>query len=636
MAPKAGSRQQITLNSRKYKVVDYSVDEVAPLAQQIMNDISTGQRSYKYETASRWQTWHQGFGLGEIRDATDAGRYHYSQNVDARFRGQLILGAATQTAAFSANAEAKVQFVEYNGNDYAVGARYVHIFNQGTGQWDLSKDMGASAAAVKGCAAVYGDYLVVGAGGSVDYWRLFTDGTWDQPASGIKAQLMALVGNTLWRTFNANQLSSSTNFTTWASAVGVGESRHTATGLTDYNGNPLTGKPEGLFEYDGTKVSNRLPELAARPSSTNCSGMKPSRGKLYIPVGPYLWQYTADAVQTEGKPTRSAEALAAGITRESSSEVRGTIPDLWADVDFLWGVFAAQSGNYYLIAYDYNPVAGQGWHQVVKTGTTSVTALGRFQPSSGNPRLFYSEGTTIKYIVLPANAQNPYVDSNYVYATTGDIYLPVEADTFDDVTKSYLAVRLVADNLLAGLRYVDIYYSIDGGTEVSLGRVDSSGLTEVLFPSSTTGKRMRIRFTLTTNDTSQTPRVLPSSRHYKLRFDRKQYWKCGLVLARAALPNVMRQALDQLKDLETARTSQAPVSLVDPDGRSYTVFVESVGQPKRDDDVGGDQVITSQVELLEWRATVASVAAVTSATVDSLALWGPMPDVVGLAGIPIV
>lgn len=626
MAPKDGSQQRVTLDGNKYRIADYVIEEVEPLAQQIMSDITSGQRSYKYETAARFLTWHLGFGLGEIRDVTDQGRYHYSKNVDARFRGQLVLGPQLSTSAFNGNAEVKVQFVEYNSAFYAIGARYVHIFNEVSGQWDVSKDMGASSAAIKGCAAVYGDYLVVGAGNAVDYWRLSTVAVWDQPSAGTKAELFALVGNTLWRTFTANQLSSSVNFTTWTTAVAVGSSRFTGTMLTDYNGNPLTGKPEGLFEYDGTKVSNRLPELAFRLAAGNCRGGKPSRGKLYLPVGPAVWQYTADAVQTEGKPTRSAEALAAGISRESSNEVRGTINDLWPDVDFMYGILAAASGNYYIVAYDYNTTAGQGWHQLAQTSTTSTTALGRYQPATGNPKLFYSEGTTIKYFVLPLNALNPYVDTNYLYALTGNIYLPVEADTYDDIVKAYLSVKINADNISAGVRYVDVAYSLDGAAEVSLGRVSSSGISTLFFPSSTTGRRLSLHLTLTTNDATITPRVLPFSRHYKLRFDRKQLWKFGLVLARKALPDVPKQALDQLVALESARSSQAPVTFVDVDNRLWTVFVESLSRAQVLDD-GGDQVIAAPVTLLEWRSGL-GVNRWNSATVtyDDAAIWSTGTD----------
>lgn len=627
MGTRKGAPVQVSIDGKIYKAEAYTVDEIDPLAQQIREGLSDADRSDKYETASRFVTWHAGFGLGEIRDTADKGRYHYTSNIDARFRSQLILGPELASSAFAANAESKHTFIEYNGGFYAIGARYVHKYNEGTGQWDSNKDMGATASAIKGCATVYGDYLVVGAGGSVDYWRLFTDGVWDQPAV-IKASLFALVGNTLWRIFSSNQLSSSTNFTTWATAVAVGESRHAATMLTDYNGNPLVGKPEGLFEYDGTKVSNRLPELAFRLEADNCRGGKPSRGKLYLPVGPSLWQYTADAVQTEGKPTRSAEYLAPGITRESSTEVRGSIKDIWPDVDFLWAVLAAASGNYYLCAYDYNPSPGQGWHQVSKTGTTAVTAIGRFQPATGNPRMFFSEGTAIKYFLLPDDALNPYVDTAYRYAASGDIYLPVEADVFDDVSKAYLALKVNADNINGTTRYVDVSYAIDGAAEVSLGRITTSGLSTLFFDSNTTGRRVSLHLTLVTGDATVTPRVLPFSRHYKLRFDRKKIWKFSLVMARSAMPNVTRQALDQLVNLESARDSVSPISFIDPDNRSWTVFVDKIGESQCLYD--GDEQRTVKaipVELVEWRSGLGANRWNDDTTVyDETAIWSSGSD----------
>lgn len=628
MATPRGASGQVTIDGHYYKVRDYVVDEVEPLASQIRTGLSDADRSDDYETASRFVTWHLGFGLGEIRESADKGRYHYAQNIDARFRGQLVLGPQLTASAFAANAESKVQFIEYNSGFYAIGARYVHKFNEGTGEWDLSKDMGATAAAVKGCATVYGDYLVVAAGSAVNYWRLSTAGVWDQPYATNNPILFSLVGNTLWMVYNSNQLSSSTNFTTWATAVAIGESRHAATLITDYNGNPLVGKPEGLFEYDGTKVSNRLPELATVLHDDNCRGGKPSRGKLYLPVGAALWQYTADAVQTEGKPTRSAEYIASGISRESSSEVRGPIKEIWPDTDFLWGILAAHSGSYYLAAYDYNPAPGQGWHQIAKTGTTAVTALGRFQPSSGSPRMFYSEGTAINYFLMPQNALNPYVDTDYRYASAGDIYLPVEADIFDDVSKAYLSVKINADNINGTTQYIDVSYFIDGGVETTLGRITSSGLSTLFFPTTTSGRRISLHLHFVTGDSTTTPRLLPFSRHYKLRFDRKKVWKMQIVTARRSIPNNTKQSTDQLSAIESARDSVTPISFTDRRGTSWTVFVRKIGESEYlDDGPGGDPVEVVPIELHEWRSGLGVNRWNDSTTVyDESAVWSSGSD----------
>jgi len=620
-----GAPLQVKLDGKVYQIVDFTVDEIAPLAPQQRTGLSDSDRADDYESAVRFSTWHSGFGLGEIREDADKGRVHYSQNIDSRFRSQLILGPQLVASAFAANPESKVQFVEFNGSFYAVGLRYVHVFNLATGQWDSSKDMGATSGSQNGSATVFGDYLVVGAGDAVDYWRLSTAGVWDQPSVGTKAQLMAMVGSTLWRTFNANQLSSSANFTTWTTAVAIGDSRNTATMLQDYNANPMVGKPEGLFEYDSVgKVSNRLPELAFRLSPTNCRGGKPAQGKLYLPVGPMMWQYTTDTVQTEGKPTRSAEFVAPGVAPSSSNEVRGSIVDTWPDIDFLWSVMSATSGSQYLLAYDYNPTVGQGWHQVVRTGTTAVTALGRFQPSTGSARMFFSEGVAIRYFLLPRDAQNPYVDTNYRYNTSGDVWLPSEADVFDDVDKAYLSLRLTVDNATTA-RYADVAYSVDSGAELTLGRVVSPASTTLYFPTNTQGKRLALHIKLVTNDSTISPRITPFSRHYQLRFTRKRTWKFGLVLGRKTMPNVPRQALDQLKTLEAARGTVPPVPFTDPDGRSWVVFVKTLGESKSYDD-GAESVKGTPVELLEWRSGGGSNLWNSAEVFDDAARWSTGTD----------
>ena len=623
MSPIQGRTETVSLDGAQYKVIQYKVDELDALASQIRTGIlSPADRANEFIASQK--SWHLGYGLGEIRDASDADRYHYAKNVDARVRGQLILGPQLTTATMT-TPEAKNQFIEFNGSWFAIGARYIHIWNSGTVNWDVDKDFGATSAAVKGCATVFNNTLVVGVGNTDDYWSRTVGAVWTQPAAGIKALLMALIGNTLWRVFNANQLSSSTNGTTWVTAVAIGDSNKVATMLSDYNGNPHIGKPEGLFEYDGTTVRNRLAEIGYRLAAANCQGGKPARGKLHLPVGPAVWQYTADAVQTEGKPTRSADVVAPSISKGSSSEVRGKIKDLWPDVDFLYGILAAQSGQYYITAYDYNPTPGQGWHQLSNTGTTAVTALGRFQDSSGNPRIWYSEGTTIKYFVLPLDAINPYVDTNYLYALSGDIYLPVEADTFEDTPKAQLSYKFEVDNVTTA-RYVDLSYALDGGADTSLKRVTTTGLSSIYFPSSTQGRRIQLHLKFTSDSSAQTPRVLPFSRHYQLRFERKKEWTFLIEASRGSLPNIDKASLDQLKAIESARDSVIPVSFTDKDNRIWTVFVTKIGNQEMVLD-GDETVWGLPVKLLEWRSGQGSFR-YNSATVvyDQSAKWSNGTD----------
>src|SRR5207247_1950724 len=160
-----------------------------------------------------------------------------------------------------------------------------------------------------------------------------------------------------------------------------------------------------------------------------------------------------------------------------------------------------------------------------------------------NPRMWYSQGTNApSYVVLPMDTVNPYTDSNYKYTASGDIYLPIEADVFDDVNKSYLAYKFEVDNVTTG-RYVDLAVSINEAAEVAIKRVNTSGLNTVFFSSSAQGRRISLHLKLTTDDSEQTPRVLPFSRHFQLRFDRKKRWTFNVLASRSALPNTPKTAL---------------------------------------------------------------------------------------------
>ena len=604
--PPKGTADKIILDGHPYVVRDYQTDEVAPLANQIRQG-SVTQADRSNESISAQTSWHNGYGIGNMEDDTNH-RYHYAQNIDARIKNQLILSPLPTATSFTTpgNAQPIVQFIEFNSTWFAISARYVFSWNGTT--WDTDKDMGATAAAIKGAATVYGDYLVVGAGAAVDYWRRSTAGVWDQPAV-IKAQLTMNVGDTLWRIFSANQLSSSVNFTVWATAVSIGDSNRQATLLADYAGVPHVGKPEGFFSYDGTDVINRLPELAFRIEAANTRGGKPSRGKVYLPVGPALWRYAEDQIVTEGKPTFSAEVLSPGITRESVDEVRGAIVELWPDVDFLWGILAARSGNYYIVAYDYNPAQGLGWHQVLMVDTTAVTSIGRFQTAGQNPRIWYSQGNVISYFILPMDAQNPYIDSACRYSAIGDIHLPVESDVFDDVNKAQLSYKFEVENVTTA-RYVELAYTLDDAAETTLRRITTNGLSSIFFPSSTTGRRIALHIRLVTDDPTQTPRVLPFSRAFQLRFERKRRWTMKAIASRTADANVRDTALTQITRLESARDTVAPVDFKDKNGRDFSVFVEEIGEliPQQADVRKGDAIEQSDpvflvpMSLLEWRS----------------------------------
>jgi hypothetical protein len=150
-------------------------------------------------------------------------------------------------------------------------------------------------------------------------------------------------------------------------------------------------------------------------------------------------------------------------------------------------------------------------------------------------------------------------------------------------------------------RYVDLSYALDGGADTTLTRITSTGLSTVFFPSSSQGRRIQFHLHLVTDSSAQTPRVLPFSRHYQLRFERKKKWSFSISAARGSSPNLPKSELIQLQAIESARDSVTPVTFTDKDNRTWTVFVTKIGNVEEAMD-GENLTWSIPVELLEWRS----------------------------------
>ena len=606
MPAKAGSLDFVQINGKPYRVNKYtsaSID-LLPDAQR-SGPVTYSDR--KGEETSAQATWHKGFGRGEIRaaqtfvrtaDVADLGRYHYSQNVDPRYRGQLILGPLQSTDTVSTNAEAKVQFIEFNGIMLAIGARYVHSVSGTT--WTSIKDMGASAAAVKGCATIFGGKLYVADGHSI---LLSYDGTsWANAITGFTNPiLVAAVGTTMWVLSNGNQLQSTTDGSTLATAISVGSSLDIATAVMDYNGFVHIAKPDGLFFYDGQNLWNVYPELARRKKPSNGQGAATARGTIYLPFGPQVTAYAADLIVPD--------AVNLLPDRVQGVEARGAFLEFCPDADFLWGLFKSQGGNYYITAYDFNPTPGQGWHQVAFLSTTAATAIG-VQASLAAPVVFFSQGTAIKRFLLAQNSVNPYADTNYRFTGSGDIYLSQESDDFDDVQKSYISILTDTAGCSAGVN-VTIKYTVDLGAEQTLTTVTTNGPQELFFPSGTTGKRLSVHLALATNDSTKTPQVGPIARRYKRRFTRVAQWVMDLDLSRGN-QNTTIDPLSSWTNLITAANTVDGVAFVDIDSQNYTAYVEKVNDTTDPDKMADRTHKTANVTLTQKRTSASATQAGTS------------------------
>lgn len=154
---------------------------------------------------------------------------------------------------------------------------------------------------------------------------------------------------------------------------------------------------------------------------------------------------------------------------------------------------------------------GSGWHELYRGPYGESIADMQFQtvPGSALDRLWIQVGENIIWLGYPSLTTNPQRDTNYRYTheatiTTGYIYAGLY-----DVFKFYKSLKLFTEDLEADAQVVDVEYQVDDDTEwtpvintYTQSPMEEINLVNVL---GVTGKRLRYRMRIQTNDNTLTP-----------------------------------------------------------------------------------------------------------------------------------
>lgn len=134
-------------------------------------------------------------------------------------------------------------------------------------------------------------------------------------------------------------------------------------------------------------------------------------------------------------------------------------------------------------------------------------------PGKSVERLWFCEEEDLCWIPI---AINPYMESTYTYQTGGYLITPWIYGNYRDVIKYWNAVKVETENCTTNVKILVEYQTDDGSTWTTAaggtsGYVTDSPIEKILLGSSSvnvTGYRIRFRFTLVTNNTSITPRII--------------------------------------------------------------------------------------------------------------------------------
>jgi hypothetical protein len=249
-------------------------------------------------------------------------------------------------------------------------------------------------------------------------------------------------------------------------------------------------------QNDDQVVAIPLEEIASLSSPENGLAHCVNGTYLYFNIGEKIERYfnrTLDDIgpdRDEGLPSGRA-----GIPKSLAS-YPGRV---YATID------AGTSGTSSVLGLD-----GSAWHEVYR----AISPVGEkirsiyVQPIPGTnvDRLWISMGTDIVWVPV---SLNPYRDSDYTHTHYGSFETSWIYANMLDVTKLWKSLKVFAENLSSGSRFIVADYKVDtDSTWTEIGTFDTAPVEEIdIAASSPRAKRIKFRFRLESDDDAESPRL---------------------------------------------------------------------------------------------------------------------------------
>lgn len=487
----------------------------------------------------------------------------------------------------------------------------------------------------------FGGALYIGFGTNQSYKRSLGGTSWSNPTTATgdnsHADFFAVGRNAngdeaLFK-IRANQVSVTTDpsdSANWGAEIPVGSVDKDVTSFAEGNDSVYVGKEDGILAYDrvNSQFRNMAPAAAFFAHPDNFVSVIERGGDIYAGIsGQAFWRITDNG---PGAPTRWQE-LSHLIKANAYAGFSGTIGALTQDMNNLW--VGLEDGR--LLALRRDRASGNGElvpHVITQSaaeGTAHTHQLARYNTGALERNLFIftkwtSTSNTARVIRLripvddenPLNAASPEVRTEgYVAGQWIDFFYP-------DTEKALVKVTVQSRGLVTDSQYIDVDYKLDddGADDstgwTSLGRVDTSPvdtLTASLNPA-VTFRRIRLRFTLVTDDTTVPVEMNGYTLHAVFNPVESNKWTVQTLLSdrvrrrgglrakrKSGLSSAERASLDSMRKLPF-------VKLEDIDGSEKTVKIRQVQDDyfdviTRDSGAMPRKTLATQIEMIEVLTT---------------------------------
>ena len=541
-------------------------------------------------------------------------KYLSARGADAAFPGQVLIQPQATTVSVGSGQVAitlPIKQIDATFSNvtraYLVGSSNT-IFRTNTDTPPTWSSVGSLSGATASDIILHAGIIGVAHGNAG--FRRSTDGaTWT--ADTNSARVFGYLGTNdssnaplVWRGASMNDLYSSTGLTgTWSSSYKVGDTQFNLQSIIGIEQVLLVGKEDGIYSIDADgQVVPFTPELRGIASSNfaSVSRIASFNGDYYFATDYGIIQISGtdgskrriglDQLASPDIPTTQVRALASDdrylYALCDNSAAASNLNILRKSISGAWHVFFYGSGAAY----------GPAKHLAISSAL-------------GYPALFFSfdegGGVIAMRAIRLSTFPNPTQDSNYRYDTTASLWIrlgrfgPFESNIiFDRCT-------ILADNLTANIT-VTPYLANEGGAVTQFGSsaATSSPYTEIKPTTALEGRYFDAYAYLATNTSATSPVLRNISFKGWLQPGRRRMH--SFIIAATGTYStpqgdfILDDPTNTISNLETLRTTDGYVTVIDDQGRSFSGYVFEVQQMSVD--MGGtDQtaVHTLKVSVVE-------------------------------------
>ena len=457
---------------------------------------TTGDLAYQ---SGIWRPWTQSdwsSGLGqEVWDSSQTARFYEAENVETRIRGKVMLATAVSVTDASI---AAAQPVDFNSKVYmrCTGTNLLREYTDGVGWASGTPAVVSSPSDL----VVYGAKLYAASANSHYGW-LTTGGTWI--AGPLDREHFATwnpgATPSLWGS-HGSQVFSSTDGSTWGTAISVGDTSANITALAPFDQVLYIGKEDGLYYLDADENVFQMIDCKNRLWANNfIGGLVEFEGFLYFSILKRIYKYSSSAIVDITPATQGS------LVKETYGY---GFPEAFVASPTALYVGFDLAENDYAVVLAYN---GLGWHPIYK-GDAGSTFHGMGYSSELDWFLF-NDGST-KYKPLPSMTDLPY--PSFSTTGTGVLTFPKFDGDMPQTAKACKSVVCHTRDCSATEKITIQYCVDDSSTWVEAGSITSSPQEELslsaLAGAIEVDSNIQIRALLTTG----TPTVTPVLEHFAL------------------------------------------------------------------------------------------------------------------------